>query len=83
MARNSEQISADDFAVLARHAGIELPAAELDELRYGYNHLLKWINALRRDWRFEDESAHRFVAPEAHRVIAPEAHRIIAPEADE
>lgn len=64
MARNSEQISAADFAVLARQAAIELPEPELDELRYGYNHLLKWINALRRDWRFEDETAHRFAAPE-------------------
>ena len=64
MARKSEPMTADEFRAAARHAGIDLPDDELDELRYGYDHLLKWINALRGGWAFADESAHRFVPPE-------------------
>lgn len=64
MTRKSEPMTVDEFRAAARHAGIDLPDSELDELRYGYDHLLKWINALRGGWSFADESAHRFVPPE-------------------
>lgn len=64
MARSSGPISKKEFAAMARHAGLDLAAGELDELRLGYHHLLQWINALRRDWRFEDEPAHCFTPPD-------------------
>ena len=64
MRRKIEPASPREFAAMAQRAGIDLPPGELEQLRYGYNHTLRWINALRRDWRFEDEPAHVFLPTE-------------------
>jgi hypothetical protein len=52
----------EEFAALARAAGIALPAAEMPELQRGYASLLPWIARLREDWPYADEPAHQFAS---------------------
>jgi hypothetical protein len=56
-----ERPAPQDFAALARAAGITLPATEMAELERGYASLLPWIARLREDWPYADEPAHQFV----------------------
>lgn len=48
---------------MARRAGLTWDDAELEELRQGYNHLIKWLAMLDGGWGDGDEPAHVFSPP--------------------
>jgi hypothetical protein len=67
MTTRDRSASAEAFAAMAERAGIALEAAEIEELRRGYNILAKWLEMLDRDWHFSDESDLVFTPPEQSR----------------
>lgn len=67
MAETLAPVTAEEFDGMVRRAALVLPAGEREDLRYGYNHLLKWIGELRRDWPWDAEPAHRFDPPGGER----------------
>ena len=67
MTKRERSASPEEFAAMARRAGIELDGGQIEELRRGYNLLSVWLSALDRDWRFSDESDLLFTPPEPGR----------------
>ncbi len=64
MTKRERAASPEEFATMARRAGIELDGRQIEELRRGYNLLATWLSTLDRDWHFSDESDLVFTPPE-------------------
>lgn len=67
MTKRDRSASPEEFAAMARRAGIVLDEGQIEELRRGYNILSVWLATLDRDWAFSDESDLVFTPPEPSR----------------
>jgi hypothetical protein len=51
----------DEIALLARHAGLDLPPEYFQQLVDAYGNVRRMVARLPRDWPRSDEPAHVFV----------------------